>query len=230
MRHVGVMLSALCAVAAVATAAPIVELSLSTAPNAHASLASSVASVEAKRDAIFDAGLRKLTLAYGAAKVAGAKQLSESIGAATHGKYSFAAFNPVEPTVKAHLVRAKTDDSAGIAEFTNLEISRDGALNSIISQATSEFSEITKVIVGEFSRQVAQRTKKQSFLQGSGFNKELNVRLFANPSYGTIGALAEQAEKRRDVQEDYLRRHILDLELKLVEYLIATGEKAVRGL
>ena len=215
-------------IVAVASAAPVIELSLASSSFSHPSTASSIVAAESKRDAIVESGLRKLMLAYNSAKVAGAKQLSAAIGGSGKQKSSFAAFNPVEPTLKAHLVEASTDESAAASEINVLEESRNNNLEGIINQAVSEFAEITKVIVGEFSRQISYHTKKTSFLKGSGINKELNVNLFANQNYATVGNLVEQAEKRRDVVENHLRQHILDLELRLVEFLISAGQKAIR--
>jgi hypothetical protein len=206
-------------------AAPVIELSLASPVSVHSSVGSAIAAAEASRDAIVDSGLKKLMLAYNAAKIAGAKEVSAAIGGAS--KTSFAAFNPVEPTLKAHLIESHSADSNAPSQISSLESARNAALESTINQAIAEFSEITKVIVGEFSRHLSHRGRKSSFLTASGLNKELNVKLVANQNYATVGTLAEKAEQRRDVVENHLQQHILDLELKLVEFLLAAGQKAL---
>ena len=208
-----------------AKAAPVIELSLASPVSVHSSVGSAIAAAETNRDAIVDRGLKKLMLACNAAKIAGAKEVSAAIGGAA--RTSFAAFNPVEPTLKANLVESHSADSNAPSQISSLESARNAALESTINQAIAEFGEITKVIVGEFSRQMAHRGKKASFLTASGLNKELNVKLVANQNYATVGTLAEKAEQRRDVVENHLQQHILDLELKLVEFLLAAGQKAL---
>jgi hypothetical protein len=216
-------LSTVTCLATASYGAPVIELSLASPTSGHSAIGSAISEAEAQRTAIVDSGLKKLMAAFNAAKVAGAKQLSSAMGSGT----SFAAFNPVEPTVKAHLVEAHSDQASAVPQIRSLEATRNAALENEINQAAAEFAEITKVIVSEFSRQLAARNRKTSFLRASGLNRELNVKFVANPNYATVSTLTEKTESRRDIVEGYLQQHILDLELKLVEFLLAAGQKAL---
>ena len=190
----------------------VVELSIASPANNYPVFSGGVAGAEATRRSNESANMKAVYLAYESAQKSALGALSAALGGS-----SFIHFNPVEPTLRVTSHGASADEAAANGEFSALESDRSKSESAIFQQAKAEFSDIAKVVINEYKK------AGSSFLQGSGYAKELNVRVMGNANYNTVSKLAADSEARRDVAEDYYRAKILDLQMQLVKSLNAAA-------
>jgi CPW-WPC domain-containing protein len=205
--------AALTCLASVASAADsVVELSIASPANGYPTFSGAVASADGERASNEAANMKAVTLAFEAAQKSALGALSAALGGS-----SFIHFNPVEPTLRVSSHGGAADEGSAKGEYLALESDRAQSETALFQQAKAEFTDIAKVVINEYKK------ARSSFLQGSGYAKELNVRVMGNANYNTISRLAESSEARRDVAEDYYRAKILDLQMQLVKSLNAAA-------
>jgi len=209
-------------------AAPVVNLRLSPPQAQLPEVSAEIDGLDASREAAEAAGLRRLDAAFEEAVrdaevrikgvVANAVPVSAPgvrtpvalLGASRKRVGSQGGF-------LLHVLPASPVSNAVLKKVAVVERVRNAEEQMLIDQGVHELGLLVDVVVARL--QAALRARGAAFL-GSGVAGEpaIDVRLLppAEP-FATVAGLVSEMEGRRDAAEDQLRKHIVELELKLLQ-------------
>ena len=216
----------LCASAlALCRAAPVVNLRLSPPKAQLPEVTAEIARLDLARDAAEAAGFRKLDAAYEAA-VKGAEARIHDAAARVPALTEAAPVGFLDAGTESaakgagflvHVLPARPVSNRVLKKISSMERVRAVEEQSLIDHGVKELGALVDLVVAQLRSSLA--TGGASFLAQRGASSPAwDVRVLppAEP-FATVASLVAEMEGRRDAAEDALRKHIAELEVKLLQ-------------
>ena len=229
-----VFFSALAFTAAAVGGAPVVNVRLTPSKTRLPEVSAKIAELETSRASVEAAGLRQLDEAFEAAR----KKARARINAVLVSSSAIAGQGARSPTAFLGATERRSGSAAGfllhvlpagpvsnavLKKIAAVERVRDAEERLLIAQGVKELGLLVDLVVSQL--QASLRTGGAGFLgasSGGATEASVDVRVLppAEP-FATVAGLVAEMEARRDAAEDGLRKHIMELELKLLHQMNA---------
>ena len=217
-------------------AAPIVNLRLSPSHSQLPEVAKEIASLDGGRVAAEALGLRRLDAAYAAA-VKDAEVRIHSAAAGVHAAVEVVPGAFLDAGAKRvgartgfllHVLPARPVSNAVLKKISSMERVRGAEEQALIDQGVREFGLLVDLVVAQL--QSSSGTRGASFLAQHGTDAPaVDVRVLPpTEPFATVAGLVAEMQGRRDAAEDELRRHIAELEVKLLQRMRGMLAAALR--
>ena len=228
-----VFFSALAFTAAAVGGAPVVNVRLTPSKTQLPEVSAKIAELETSRASVEAAGLRQLDEAFEAAR----KKARARINAVLVSSSAIAGQGARSPTAFLGATERRSGSAAGfllhvlpagpvsnavLKKIAAVERVRDAEERLLIAQGVKELGLLVDLVVSQL--QASLRTGGAGFLGASGGATEASVDVRVLPPaepFATVAGLVAEMEARRDAAEDGLRKHIMELELKLLHQMNA---------
>jgi hypothetical protein len=209
-------------------AVPVVNVRLSQPAVPLPEVSAEIAALEASRNNAEATGLKRVDAAFEGAARDAERRIKAMLASASASGARFSASllsMPERAGFRLRVQPARPVSNSVQKKIAAVEHTRNLEEQRLIDQGVRELGLLVDVFVARLRAEVrpamGQHAGGSAFLGSTAAGKQtVDVRLLppAEP-FATVGDLVAEMESRRDAAEDELRRHILELELKLLHQM-----------
>ena len=222
-----------------AKATPVVNVQLSPAAVSLPEVAAEIASLDAERSKIEAAGFKRLDAAYASACADADRRIK--------GTLSVALSSAARPSSLLATASEQQDGEEGFQlrvlpvappsnrvqkKIASVERVRTSEELALIDQAVKEMGLLVDIVLAQLQAELGASmhvAHAASFLASRVAQGGIDIRLLPpTETFASIAGLVAKMENRRDVAEDKLRQHIVELEVKLLRHMQGAAMSAFK--